>query len=102
MKTMNVKEVNNSTAQFLLGKNAVSQQGGEGSLQAQVFANLIVGVVATPENLVSSEAKVFDSRPAAAIDKEASFKNFEKSQEKDVSKNARPERDVEKTGKTRR
>lgn len=96
---MNVKEVNNSTAQFLLGKNAVSQQGGEGSLQAQVFANLIVGVVATPENLVSSEAKVFDSRPSAAIDKEASFKNFEKFQEKDVSKNARPERDVERPEK---
>ena len=96
---MNVKEVNNSTAQFLLGKNAVSKQGGEGSLQAQVFANLIVGVVATPENLVSSEAKVFDSRPAAAIDKEASFKNFEKSQEKDVAKNARPERDVERPEK---
>lgn len=63
---MDVKEVNNSLAQFLLGKNGVQSQNAEDA--APAFASLVAEVSLSSDMLIGSDVRNFDTRPSAATD----------------------------------
>lgn len=66
---MDIKEVNNSLIQMLLGKNGASAQNASSQTQS-AFAGLIAGSMSSPDTLLRPaepmSAQVADTRPSAA------------------------------------
>ncbi|MBQ8661320.1 MAG: flagellar hook-length control protein FliK [Alphaproteobacteria bacterium] len=87
---MNVKEVNNPLARFLLGKNGAQSQNAGETAQAPAFASLVAGASLSPDALIGSDVRSFDARPSAAAD--ASLKAPVKEREKTPVREDRPAR----------
>lgn len=87
---MNVKEVNNPLARFLLGKNGAQSQNAGETAQAPAFASLVAGASLSPDALIGSDVRSFDARPSAAAD--ASLKAPVKEREKTPVREDKPTR----------